>query len=273
MDNRNPDISVLARALFETAQRAGHAIEQIFAGGPKVCSKDDASPVTDADEAAEKIILSELACLEPDIPVVAEEAVSAGNIPARSNVFFLVDPLDGTKEFIRGTGEFTVNIALVRNGVPCFGIVLAPALAEIYVTLEHGRAIKARVDSGGVVPLGEARHEPIRSRAPVPGQLVALASRSHMNDATRDFISSNGISETRQAGSSLKFCVIAAGEADVYPRFGPTCEWDTAAGDAILRAAGGAVLTEDGTPLCYGKSDESYLNPGFIAWGRPPAEI
>lgn len=266
------DFDALAAALCETAQKAGAAIRQIHASGIEVRSKADASPVTEADETAEKIILADLARLAPDVPVIAEEAVASGNVPATGDVFFLVDPLDGTKEFVGGTGEFTVNIALVRGGLPRFGLILAPALGELYVTLAADRAIKADVGTGGTRSLDALTHEPLQTRAPTPGKLVALASRSHMNEATERFLGSHGVCETRQAGSSLKFCRIAQGLADVYPRLAPTCEWDTAAGDAILRAAGGVVLTEDGAPLTYGKAGDGYRNPGFIAWGRPPTQ-
>jgi len=269
-DSRN-GIFRLAPALFQTAQRAGRAILDIYAGGIEVRRKDDASPVTDADEAAEKIILADLARLAPDVPVIAEEAVSAGNVPATGDLFFLVDPLDGTKEFIRGTGEFTVNIALVRDGVPCFGIIYAPALGDIYLTLGPDRAVKAHIAQDAVAALAETPLEALHTRAPVPGRLTAAASRSHMNAQTCAFLEAHGITDTHSAGSSLKFCTLAAGLADVYPRLGPTSEWDTAAGDAILRAAGGVVLTEHGSPLRYGKAQDGFLNPGFIAWGRLPA--
>ncbi len=260
----------LASALFETVQRAGKAILEIYAGGLDVRSKDDASPVTDADEAGEKIILADLARVAPDVPVIAEEAVAAGNVPRIGHLFFLVDPLDGTKEFVRGTGEFTVNIALVADGVPRLGVIYAPALGDIYLTLRPHRAVKARVPPSEIAPLSEAAPVEMHTRAPMAGQLIAAASRSHMNEQTRAFLDSRGITETCSAGSSLKFCTLAAGLADVYPRLGPTMEWDTAAGDAILRAAGGVVLSEDGAPLRYGKTDSGYLNPGFIAWGRAP---
>lgn len=261
----------LAPALFETVQRAGRAILDIYAGGIEVRRKDDASPVTDADEAAEKIILADLARLAPDMPVIAEEAVSAGNVPAAGDLFFLVDPLDGTKEFVSGSGEFTVNIALVRNGVPRIGIIYAPALGDIYLTLAPDRAVKAHVSQDAVATLAETPLEALQTRAPAPGCLTAAASRSHMNAETRAFLEAHRITDTHSAGSSLKFCTLAAALADVYPRLGPTSEWDTAAGDAILRAAGGVVLTEDGSPLRYGKAQTGFLNPGFIAWGRPPA--
>jgi len=268
--DRSARLFQMAPALFETVQRAGRAILDIYAGGLEVRRKDDASPVTDADEAAEEIILADLARLAPDIPVIAEEAVAAGNIPHTGAVFFLVDPLDGTKEFIRGTGEFTVNIGLVDDGAPRLGVIYAPALGDIYITTAAGRAVKARISPASVASLAKTAQEELHTRAPVPGRLIAAASRSHMNDATHAFLDSHGVAETRSAGSSLKFCVIAAGEADVYPRLGPTSEWDTAAGDAILRAAGGVVLVEDGGPLRYGKAETGYLNPGFVAWGRAP---
>jgi 3'(2'), 5'-bisphosphate nucleotidase len=266
------DFDALAAALTETAQRAGQAIREIYAGELDVREKADASPVTDADEAAEQIILGDLMHAAPGIPVIAEEAVAAGEVPETGDVFFLVDPLDGTKEFVSGSGEFTVNIALVKNGRPRFGLILTPALGALYITLAEDRAIKAQVGTGEVQPLDSVPHTPLRTRAPTPGQLVALASRSHMTPATERFLESHGVTETTQAGSSLKFCRIAEGLADVYPRLGPTCEWDTAAGDAILRAAGGVVLAEDGAPLAYGKAEDGYINPGFIAWGRAPVQ-
>lgn len=266
------DLDTLAGSLCETAQRAGQAIREVYAGGLDVRQKDDASPVTDADEAAETIILADLARVAPNVPVIAEEAVAAGEVPETGDLFFLVDPLDGTKEFVSGTGEFTVNIALVRGGVPRFGLILAPALGTLYVTLAPDRAITTEVGTGAVKPLDAVRHQPLHTRAPAVGRLVALASRSHMTEATERFLKTHRITETLQAGSSLKFCSIARGLADVYPRLGPTCEWDTAAGDAILRAAGGMVLTEDGAPLVYGKADQDYRNPGFVAWGRAPTQ-
>jgi len=264
------DFDALAAALCETAQRAGQRIREIYTSGLNVRAKADASPVTDADEAAERIILDGLARVAPGVPVVAEEAAASGNMPEPSETFFLVDPLDGTKEFVSGTGEFTVNIALVRGGLPRFGLILAPALGELFLTLSENRAIKAQIGTGAIKPLDAVAHTPVQTRMPTPGQLVALASRSHMNEATQLFLKAHAIADIRQAGSSLKFCRIAEGLADVYPRLGPTCEWDTAAGDAILRAAGGVVLAEQGAPLIYGKAEDSYRNPGFIAWGRPP---
>jgi 3'(2'), 5'-bisphosphate nucleotidase len=262
----------LAPTLFATAQRAGQVIRGIYAGGLEVRRKEDASPVTDADEAAEEIILADLARHAPGIPVIAEEAVTAGNIPETGDVFFLVDPLDGTKEFVRGTGEFTVNIALVRDGAPRFGLIHTPALGGMFVTLGQNHAVTANVGTDATVALADAALTTLQTREPIPGRLTGIASRSNMNAETQAFLDTHGVSETRSAGSSLKFCVIAAGEADVYPRLAPTSEWDTAAGDAILRAAGGVVLQQDGTPLRYGKAKDGYLNPGFIAWGRAPAD-
>ncbi|RIA55845.1 3'(2'),5'-bisphosphate nucleotidase [Dichotomicrobium thermohalophilum] len=272
MTSADIDFDALAAMLAETAQRAGQAIRKIYAGGLQVREKADASPVTDADEAAEKIILADLARVAPNVPVIAEEAVASGSVPATDDVFFLVDPLDGTKEFVRGTGEFTVNIALVHGDIPRFGLILAPALGELFLTIAEDRAVRAEVGTDTVKPLDSVSHEPLQTRDPAPGRLVALASRSHMNETTERFLETHGVTETFQAGSSLKFCRIAQGLADVYPRLGPTCEWDTAAGDAILRAAGGVVLTEDGTPLRYGKAEDGYRNPGFIAWGRQPVQ-
>jgi len=271
INNATFDSFALAPELFETAQRAGQVIREIYQGGLDVREKGDRSPVTDADEAAEKIIIADLARLAPDIPVIAEEAVAAGHVPETGDVFFLVDPLDGTKEFVSGTGEFTVNIAVVRAGVPRFGLILTPALGEIYVTLAEDRVVKTEVGTGDVKPLSAVRAEPLQTRTPTPGHLVGIASRSHMDPATEAFLETHQVNETSQAGSSLKFCRIAEGKADVYPRLAPTREWDTAAGDAILRTAGGIVVTEDGAPLTYGKVETGYLNPGFIAWGRSPS--
>lgn len=253
--------------VFErAAYAAGREIMQVFVDGPTVQIKNDESPVTEADERAEAVILSVLAGAFPDIPVVAEEAVAAGNIPDTANKsFILVDPLDGTKEFIRKSTDFTVNIALIEAGVPVMGIVYAPARGVAYVGDSNG-AMKIQIDDH-FLPV--SRH-PIRVRAP-HGALVALASRSHNSPETDAFLKQEGITDTKSIGSSLKFCLLAEGEADVYPRFGRTMEWDTAAGDAVLRAAGGITLGLDGQPLPYGKinqaHDSDFANPSFVSWG------
>jgi 3'(2'), 5'-bisphosphate nucleotidase len=261
----------LVAGLFATAQSAGEAIMAIYARGFDVERKADASPVTAADRAAEDIILRDLASLAPGVPVIAEEAVSSGDMPAIGTRFFLVDPLDGTKEFINRSHEFTVNIALVEQRVPVFGLIYAPALGELYITLARQQAVSIKVTPGARVRLDQVEHAPLKTRTPPAAGMVASASRSHMNEDTLRFLASHDIRETARVGSSLKFCILAAGQADVYPRLGPTCEWDIAAGHAILAAAGGVVLCEDGAPLAYGKSAQNYLNPSFIAWGRKPA--
>jgi len=246
----------LLRALLELADEAGREIMRHYLAGTEVAQKADKSPVTAADEAGEAIILRGLARLTPAIPVVAEEAVAKGRIPAVGDgPFWLVDPLDGTKEFIQQRGEFTVNIGLVEDRLPTLGVVTAPAIDTAWWgAMGHG----AKRRKGGVV-------EPIAVRATPPsGGLVAVASRSHRDAETDAWLAAHGITETISCGSSLKFCAVAEGRADVYPRFGRTMEWDTAAGHAVLRAAGGEVVTTTGGPFVYSKPD--FANDGgFIA--------
>ena len=252
--------------LEQAALAAGKAILDVYHAGPNVTLKDDASPVTEADERAEAIILDQLAAAFPDIPVVAEESVAAGRIPETDGrSFFLVDPLDGTKEFINRRDDFTVNIALIRDGVPVAGIVYAPARGVAY-DADAGKAQKLIVTADFEIA---ERHD-IRCR-PRGDALTAVASRSHSSPETESFLKENGITDCTSVGSSLKFCLVAEGLADVYPRFGRTMEWDTAAGDAVLRAAGGRMERTDGTPFTYGKKNQShdsdFANPNFIAWG------
>ncbi len=250
--------------LVVLAVDAGKEILRFHGGDVAVETKGDDLPVTAADRAAEAVILAGLARLAPEIPVIAEEEVSAGRVPETGARFFLVDPLDGTREFIGGRGEFTVNIALVEDGVPTIGVVYAPALGTVCAGGPEG-AFEATVTDGAAAGW---RRISARHRRQPP---VAVASRSHRDAETDRFLADNGVAETRSAGSSIKFCLIARGEADVYPRFGRTMEWDTAAGDAVLRAAGGHVETVGGEPLRYGKRERGYDNPGFIAWAAPPA--
>jgi len=266
------DISGLAPPLMAAAHRAGGLVMDHYRNGGPVQRKADASPVTAADLASEGVILAALAELTPGIPVISEEAAAGGNMPETGDLFFLVDPLDGTKEFIASRPEFTINIALIRNGEPCFGLIYAPATDELYFTRSEGEAVSATLSCGRPLPEWPAMaFAPMRSRKPPEDGLVAAISRSHLNDATTRFLADHDVTSTLSAGSSLKFCLLAAGKADVYPRLGPTMEWDTAAGDAILRAAGGIVLAETGGPLAYGKRDSGYRNPGFVAWGRNPS--
>jgi 3'(2'), 5'-bisphosphate nucleotidase len=263
----------LGQVLESAALAAGSAIMAIYRAGADVQYKADASPVTAADEEAERLILAALAFHFPDIPVVAEEAVAAGRVPDISGgVFFLVDPLDGTKEFIAGRDEFTVNIALIRNGAPVAGIVYAPALSTGF-TAVGDRAERFEVTGDITI----VKRQTIGCRR-CGTALTAVASRSHATPETARFLDDHGIDACMAIGSSLKFCLVAQGLADVYPRFGRTMEWDTAAGDAVLRAAGGDTRTLDGAPLLYGKTtqanDADFANPNFIAssadWSTGP---
>lgn len=253
--------------LEKLALAAGKEILDVYNAGPSVTFKNDASPVTEADERAEAIILEGLSKAFPDIPVVAEESVAAGRIPnVEGKSFFLVDPLDGTKEFINKRDDFTVNIALIKEGVPVAGIVYAPAKGVAW-TGGNGKIEKIEVDGSFNV----ISRKQIGCRTPT-GDLTAVASRSHNSPETEAFLKERGISSTKSVGSSLKFCLVAEGEADVYPRFGRTMEWDTAAGDAVLRAAGGMTVDLDGNPFRYGKTkqahDSDFANGHFIAWGK-----
>ncbi|WP_164962167.1 3'(2'),5'-bisphosphate nucleotidase CysQ [Rubrivivax sp. JA1026] len=236
------------------ARRAGALIMQIYATDFSVRGKDDASPVTEADERAEKLIVPALHALASEVPVVAEEAVAAGSVPEVGDWFWLVDPLDGTKEFISRNGEFTVNIALVHRGEPVLGVVFAPALDRLFA---GARGQGARVEEAGVV-------RAIRCREVPADGLTVVASRSHGDAAALDaFLAGRKVAALANAGSSLKLCLVAAGEADLYPRLGRTMEWDIAAGHAVLAAAGGRVDTVAGAPLRYGKP--GFDNPHFVA--------
>ena len=241
--------------IAETAREAGEAILEVVRRGFDVEHKQDSSPVTEADRAAELIILAALARHAPDVPVIAEEEVAAGRIPAHGDTYFLVDPLDGTKEFVRGGDDYTVNIGLIVGKTPLMGAVYAPATGRL-----HGGV----VGEGAWLDEGYGRRE-IRAREPGE-QLVAVASKSHFNQPTADYLAeAAGECGYLAIGSSLKFCVVAEGEADIYPRLSPTSEWDTAAGHAVLLAAGGRVDGPDGNPLQYGK--RAFLNRGFVATG------
>lgn len=237
------------------AREAGEAILQVVRRGFDVESKLDQSPVTEADRAAELVILAALARSAPGVPVIAEEEVAAGRIPAHGDTYFLVDPLDGTKEFIRGGDDYTVNIGLIVNGLPRLGVVFAPAT---------GRLFGGRVGEGAWVDDEEGRRA-IKTREPADPP-VAVASKSHFTQSTADYLEQAvGKCGHVGIGSSLKFCIVAEGKADIYPRLAPTSEWDTAAGHAVLLAAGGLVDGPDGTALRYGK--RAFLNRGFLATG------
>jgi len=225
----------------------------------EVLLKSDDSPVTIADKKADEVISKGLKKYFPEVPIVTEEQVKSHDLSA--SVFFIVDPLDGTKEFIKRRGDFTVNIALVANGEPIRGIVYAPARQRLFYTDENGEAVE-EMAYFSVSKMGLVKK--IKTAFSDNTALKVLASKSHRDKKTDEYISKYKCKELVTAGSSLKFCLIASGEADLYPRFGPTMEWDTAAGHAILSAAGGCVLqAEDKQPLMYGKPN--YRNPFFIA--------
>ena len=249
------DEQKLLDELAETAREAGEAILAIVRRGFDVEAKSDRSPVTVADRAAELIILAALARSAPGVPVIAEEEVAAGRIPAHGDTYFLVDPLDGTKEFVRGGDDYTVNIGLIVDGRPRLGVVYAPATGRLH---------------GGVVGAGAwfeqaGKRSPILTR-PRAERIAAVASKSHLTQSTIDYLEAAvGVCDHVSVGSSLKFCIVAEGEADIYPRLSPTSEWDTAAGHSVLLAAGGRVDGPDGAELRYGKP--AFINLGFVATG------
>ncbi|WHA41870.1 3'(2'),5'-bisphosphate nucleotidase CysQ [Agrobacterium larrymoorei] len=257
----------MLESLMAAALKAGKEIMTVHAAGPHVTYKNDCSPVTEADQRAEDAILTFLARDFPDIPIVAEESAAAGRIPDVEGDFFLVDPLDGTKEFISGKQDFTVNIALIRGGTPVMGVVYAPALGVAWTGHENAAR---KIHVSGDFEASNTHHIRCRAKPPLP---VAVISRSHCTPKTEAFVAENGLIDSISIGSSLKFCMLAEGAADVYPRFSRTMMWDTAAGDAVLRAAGGITLDMAGLPLRYeiDRSVEDMLaNPDFIAWGAPP---
>lgn len=249
-----PELDLASRLAHEAARE----VMDVYAGAVVARRKSDASPVTDADERAERVILAGLRAASPD-PVVAEEEAAAGGTAPRSslNRFWLVDPLDGTREFLDRNDEFTVNIALVEGGRPLLGVIVAPALGLAYRGIV-GRGAEKREGDG---PWASIAARPLPESGP-----TVLASRSHLDQQTRDYIDRLGAARVCTAGSSLKFCRLAEGIADIYPRFGRTMEWDTAAGHAILVAAGGSVSVPEGSDLSYGKPD--FVNGPFIATGR-----
>ncbi len=266
------DYRRLADGLLACVLSAGSLQMRYHGSDIAVIAKPDASPVTAADHESESVLLAGLAAVAPNVPVVAEERAAAGFVPKVTGTFFAVDPLDGTKDFIAGRPEFTINIGLIQDGSPVFGLIYAPALASLYLTTDSGEAAYCYLPTNALVSsFSECRFERLRTRVPEPGALRALTSRSRPSEVSDAFLQRAGVSEAQPTGSSLKFCLIAQGRADLYARFGPTNEWDTAAGQAILTAAGGAVVTMDATPLAYGKSDQRFLNPHFVAWGRCPA--
>ncbi len=252
------DSRKLLPAVLDAVAKASTAILEVYATGHEVEYKADESPITRADRAAHEILARKLARLAPGIPVLSEEAEAAHAFAVRGawSELWLVDPLDGTKEFIGRNGEFTVNVALIRDHRPVLGVVAAPALGLTYYAAEGHGAFRVQ---------GKHGPEPIRVR-PAADPLVVVGSRSHRGDSLDGLLAKLGPSQLRPMGSALKFCLVAEGSADFYPRLGPTSEWDTAAAQAVLEVAGGAVTTVDGAPLRYNLRD-TLLNPHFIAFG------
>jgi 3'(2'), 5'-bisphosphate nucleotidase len=259
--------SHLLQVSIEAALAAGEEIERLYVEGCEAEEKLDGSPVTIADRHAELIILERLARAFPDVPVLAEEEACAGRIPALGDRFFCVDPLDGTKGFVGRTGEFTVNIALIEGTRPVAGVIYAPDPKLLYYGARGEGAFRS---------VGGGEHEAIRARPCPASRLIGVGSRNHHAQGTEEKNAHLGIADYLPSGSSLKFCRLAEGAADVYPRHGRTMEWDTAAGQAILEAAGGRVMAlgqdgEETGPLAYGKAAVGFENPHFIAWGAPAA--
>ena len=254
------DFAELMPLFRRLALQAGDKIMDVYARPDfEVRAKGDASPVTEADEAADAVISAGLRAAFPDVPLITEEQAASHALSAQT--FFIVDPLDGTKEFVQRRGDFTVNIAYVQEGVPLHGIVYAPAKGRLFYTTPDGKAVE---ETGPFGPTPGALTSLMVS-TPDNAALMVVASKSHRDQATDDYISRYAVRDMTSAGSSLKFCLVATGEADFYPRLGRTMEWDTAAGDAVLRGAGGRIVRfDDHRPLAYGKP--GWDNPFFIAY-------
>lgn len=250
-----PDV---VQELLPAVRKAGRAVMAVYNKSEvAVRRKQDASPVTEADEKSEAILTAALTTIDSSVPVVAEEHASVHGLPQKTaREYFLIDPLDGTKEFLGNLHSFTINVALVQKGVPVLGVVYAPAMHVLYYSWGPGQAYRRR---------RSGKTETIAVRKANPKRLVIVASRSHRNPATESFLKRYPSAQHVSVGSSLKFCLVAEGQADLYPRLGPTMEWDTAAGHAILLAAGGTVRRGDGTPFVYGAAD--YRNGHFLASG------
>jgi 3'(2'), 5'-bisphosphate nucleotidase len=251
--------------LLEIALRAalagGEAAMRVYADPFEVTHKDDKTPVTEADLASERVIVAMLTAAFPDIPIVSEETVPDSGFESPAARFWLVDPLDGTREFVARNGEFAVLIGLVEDGRPVLGVVHGPAVGVTYTAHGPGTAMRRR---------GGGAFEAIRARPPASAGIVVVHSRTHENSRRlAEYFEGRAVIERQKCGSALKFGVLAAGDADLYPRFGTTMEWDTAAGQAVLEAAGGHVFGLTGEPLGYGKP--GLKNDGFLAWGAQPA--
>ena len=265
------DNDELAAALLPALFEAGRLEMAHFTAGVVFEKKADRSPVTIADQEAEAVLLKALEAFAPHIPVVAEEATSAGVAHGWQRRFFLVDALDGTRLFIRNKPEFSINVALVEDGKALFGAILSPPTGRLFLTRSDGHAYETQLDlvSPQVCAFSSLEFRRLSTREPNGADLVAFNSRG-AGGAASQLLATLNVTDARPLGSAMKFCLIAAGEGDLYVRFGETSEWDTAAGQAILEAAGGCVVKTDGSPLTYGHADRSYVNPHFIAWGRQP---
>jgi 3'(2'), 5'-bisphosphate nucleotidase len=269
-DLASPAAAALLDDLTAIVSRAAGAIRAIAPAAAARRMKADRSPVTEADEAAEAIILEALARLLPGVPVVSEEAAGHGSHPRLGARFILVDPLDGTREFLDGRDEFTVNLAVVADGVPAIGLIAAPALGRIWRGIV-GRGAERLDLAPGAAPKEARDMTPLRPRRRPARGVIAAVSRSHLDDRTAAFVAGLPAAGQMVCGSSLKFCRLAEGSADVYPRLAPTREWDIAAGHAVLAASGGTVTAPDGAPLIYGRTTEDFRVPGFLAWADPAA--
>ncbi len=263
--------ALLLERLIPAMRAAGRLIEDMRANGFDVRQKPATtgtprSPVTDADEAAERLLASAIRAIEPDATIVGEEASAAGLQPAPAPRFWLIDPLDGTKDFVSGGGDYSVNVGLVEDGVPVLGLVLHPPTAVLWAGAAGGGAFRQAADGGGQRPIESRRLATAAGPAP-----RIVTSRSNLDPRTSAFVAAIPGAEVRPSGSSLKFCLLAEGKADLYPRFGPTSEWDTAAADAVLRAAGGMTHGPDGQPFRYGKA--GYRNGPFLAMGDAGAGV
>lgn len=256
----------LARLFATISSDAGVAVMEVYQSDFETRTKADYSPVSDADERAEEIILARLDRDLPGVPVLAEERAAREGLEGKiADAFLLVDPVDGTKEFVQRKGDFTVNIALIVGGRPVAGCVYAPARQEMYFGGAEARLIE------GFAPGSKLTDGRVLTTRAYPADgMVAITSSSHLNEETKKFLARHRITSSTAIGSSLKFCWVAAGKADVYPRWGPTMEWDTAAGHAVLQAAGGQMLRPDGSDFLYGKAGEGFLNGPFVAWGGKP---
>jgi len=263
-----PTHEQLITGLLPAVLEAARLELRYFRDNVAVERKADASPVTIADQEAEVLIVEALKQIAADVPIVAEEQFSAGIIPEVDGTLFLVDALDGTRAFVKGTEDFTINVAMVVDRVPVFGLILLPANGEFYVTTADDRVGYAQIDVQKNATLDDISFIPVHTRRPDPEALVVSLSNSHPSAKLERELEGKPISGRVEAGSSLKFCRVAEGRADFYPRLGSICEWDIAAGHAIVRSAGGDVTRLDGSPLLYGNRAKNFRTPPFVAWGR-----